>query len=75
MTIIHYKQKVLDYVTNERSDPQAWRLYQVINNKDIKLKRLLKDMQREGLISINLVTEPSGKVRRHITKLRDCIVY
>jgi cyanate lyase len=75
MTLVHYKQKVIDYVSTERSDPQAWRLYALLNNKDIKLKRLLNDMVREGLISIHHVTDPSGKVRRHITKLRDCIEY
>ena len=75
MKLIHYKQKVIDYVTNERSDPQDWRLCNLLNNKDVKLGRLLKDMQREGLISIHHVTESSGRVRRHITKLRDCIEY
>ena len=74
MKLIHYKQRVLDYVTNERSDPQDWRLYELLNNKDVKLKRLLKDMTREGLITIHHETEPSGRVRRHITKVRDCIL-
>ena len=73
MTLVHYKQRVIDYVSTERGDPQNWRLYQLLNNKDIKLKRLLKDMVREGLITIHHETEPCGRVRRHITKVKDCI--
>jgi len=72
MTLIHYKQKVIDYVSTERSDPQDWRLYALLNNKDIKLKRLLKDMVREGLITIDF-EEDRGKVKRILTKQRDCI--
>ena len=74
MILIHYKQKVLDYVSTERRDPQDWRLYALLNNKDIKLKRLLKDMVREGLITIDF-EEDRGKVKRILTKQRDCISY
>ena len=74
MTLVHYKQKVLDYITSERSDPQNWRLYRVLNNPDIKLKRLLKDMTREGLITIHF-EEDRGQVKRILTKVRDCVEY
>ena len=64
MTLKHIKQKVKDYIeTND--NPQNWRLYNVINNPDIKLKRLLKDMERENLITIHY-EEDRGKVKRII---------
>ena len=63
MTLREYKQRVKDYIEINPT-PQSWRLYKVINNPDVKLKRLLKDMEREQLITINYVTEPSGKVLR-----------
>tara|TARA_R110000772_G_scaffold204047_1_gene314220 strand:- start:1104 stop:1328 length:225 start_codon:yes stop_codon:yes gene_type:complete len=74
MTLIHYKQKVIDSI-EINNNPQNWRLYELLNNKDVKLQRLLKDMCREGLITIHHETEPNGKVRRVLTKLRDCIEY
>ena len=72
MTLVHYKQKVIDSIAYN-NNPQDWRLYALLNNKDVKLKRLLKDMVREGLITIHHETEPNGKVRRILTKVRDCI--
>ena len=72
MKLVHYKQKVIDSI-EYNNNPQDWRLYQLLNNKDVKLKRLLKDMVREGLITIHHETEPNGKVRRILTKVRDCI--
>ena len=74
MTLVHYKQKVIDSITYNPS-PQDWRLYALLNNKDVKLKRLLSDMQREGLITIHHETYPTGTVRRILTKVRDCIEY
>ena len=74
MTLIHYKQKVIDSI-EINNNPQNWRLYEFLNNKDVKLQRLLKDMCREGLITIHHETESNGKVRRVLTKLRDCIEY
>lgn len=65
MTLIHYKQKVLDELKFNNS-PQNWRLYQWINNPEIKLNRLLKDMEREGLIKISY-GEDRGKVYRYLT--------
>ena len=65
MTLKHYKQRIKDYIeTND--NPQNWRLYQVINNPDIKLKRLLKDMERENLITIRFEND-NGKIRRILT--------
>lgn len=69
MTLIHYKQKVLDYIRLENNNPQNWRLYKVLNDPNIKLKRLLKDMQREGLITIHFEND-RGNVRRYLTPLR-----
>ena len=64
MTLREYKQRVKDFIeTND--NPQNWRLYKVINNPDIKLKRLLNDMVRENLITIHY-EEDRGKVKRII---------
>jgi hypothetical protein len=65
MTLEHYKQKVKDYI-KVNNNPQNWRLYNLINNPDIKVKRLLKDMEREGLITIHFEND-NGKVRRILT--------
>ena len=73
MTLIHYKQKVIDSIKHN-NNPQNWRLYELLNNKDVKLKRLLKDMVREGLITIHFEKD-EGKVRRVLTKVRDCVEY
>jgi len=64
MTLREYKQRVKDFIEINPS-PQNWRLYKVINNPDIKLKRLLKDMVREDLITIHF-EEENGKVKRII---------
>jgi len=72
MKLVHYKQKVIDSIACN-NNPQNWRLYALLNNKDVKLTRLLKDMVREGLITIHHETESNGKVRRILTKVRDCI--
>lgn len=64
MTLRHTKQKIKDFIeTND--NPQDWRLYKVIDNPDIKLKRLLKDMVRENLITIHYENE-GKKVKRII---------
>ena len=62
MTLKEYKQRVKDYI-EINDNPQNWRLYQLINNPDVKLKRLLKDMERENLITIHY-EEDRGKVKR-----------
>ena len=72
MTLVHYKQKVIDSIAYN-NNPQNWRLYALLNNKDVKLKRLLSDMVREGLITIHHETESNGKVRRVLTKVRNCV--
>ncbi len=64
MTQRHIKQKIKDFI-EINDNPQNWRLYKVINNPDIKLKRLLKDMVREELITIHY-EEDRGKVKRII---------
>ena len=63
MTLRHYKQIVKDNILLN-DNPQTWRIKQWIQDESINVKRLLKDMERENLITINFVTEPSGKVRR-----------
>ena len=69
MTLKHYKQAIKDFVVDNPS-PQNWRLYKVLNNTDIKLKRLLKDMVREDLITITF-KEDRGKVLRIIENKYD----
>ena len=66
MNLKHYKQLVLDSIP-ENSNPQDWRLKNLINNPEIQVRRLLKDMQREGLIDIHYETD-RGKVRRILTR-------
>ena len=61
------KQKILDSI-DHNNNPQNWRLINLINDKSISIKRLLKDMERQNLISIQFITEPSGRVRRVLTK-------
>lgn len=64
MTQRHVKQKIKDFIeTND--NPQNWRLYKVINDENIKLKRLLNDMVRENLITIHYENE-GKKVKRII---------
>lgn len=63
MTLKHYKQKVLDFIKINDA-PQDWRLYEVLNDPNIKLKRLLKDMQRERLIEIHYETKGKKVLRR-----------
>ena len=65
MTLKEYKQRIKDYIEINNS-PQNWRLYQVINNPDVKLKRLLKDMERENLITIHFEND-RGKIKRILT--------
>jgi ATP-dependent helicase YprA (DUF1998 family) len=69
MTLKHYKQAIKDFVVYNPT-PQNWRLYKVLNNTDIKLKRLLKDMVREDLITITF-KEDRGKVLRIIENKYD----
>ncbi len=62
----HVKKKVIDYVSNVNDNPHNWRLNQLINNPKVHIKKLLPQMEREGLIKINRVEQPSGKVLRYI---------
>ena len=64
--LIHYKSLVQEKVETECNNPTNNRMYKWLDNKDIKLKRLLKDMVREGLITIHY-EEDRKKIRRIIT--------
>ena len=65
MTLKFEKQRVLDLIdTND--NPQNWRLKNLVG-PSIQIKRLLNDMKREGLITINFVND-GGKIRRVLTK-------
>lgn len=67
MTLKHYKNRILDFIKINES-PQNWRLYEVLNDPNIKLKRLLKDMERERLISITFEND-KGKILRKIKSI------
>jgi hypothetical protein len=73
MTLIHYKQKVKDNIVHHPA-PQDWRLKQWVNNETVQVRRLIKDMEREGLITIEHVHEPSGRVLRILTNKNDILV-
>ena len=62
MTLKHYKQIVKDNILLN-DNPQNWRLKQWIQDESINVKRLLKDMERENLITIHYEND-RGKVRR-----------
>ena len=66
MTLIHYKSLVQEKIETECNNPTNNRMYKWLDNKEIKLKRLLKDMVRQGLITIHF-EEDIGKIRRIIT--------
>ena len=63
MKLQHYKQVVLDGIRSDTDNPQNWRLQKWVNEPTINVKRLLKDMEREGLIEITF-TNDRGKIRR-----------
>ena len=60
----HYKIAIQEYVKTNPS-PQSRKLYKVINNPNIKLKSLLKEMVADGLISIRYEND-RGKILRII---------
>ncbi len=68
MKLKHEKQQVLDLILT-RKDPQNYRIKKVLNQEWINPKRLLLEMEREGLIKIEYVTEESGRVRRNLTQI------
>ena len=65
MTLKFEKQKVLDFI-DTNNNPQNWRLKNMLG-PSIQIKRLLNDMQREGLITIEFQND-GGKIRRVLTK-------
>lgn len=70
MMLKHYKKEVLTRIDTETNNPQNWRIKNWVNDERINVKRLLKDMQREKLISIHF-EEDRGKVKRILTKIND----
>jgi len=70
-TLVHYKTIILEKIVHD-SDPND-RHIKEWTSPDIQVKRLLKDMVREGLISINY--KKDGKtVRRVLTPLVEKII-
>ena len=69
MTLKHEKKKFLNYIETENSNPQDWRIKQLLDRPDISVKRLLRDLSREGYIDIRFEND-RGKVRRMITVLK-----
>lgn len=71
MTIIHYKQKVLDLcLTN--SNPRDRHIKQV-TAPHVQVKRLLRDMVSDKLITITY-TNYGGTVKRNITCITQDII-
>lgn len=69
MTLKHYKSIVLEKIVHD-SDPND-RHIKEWTSSNIQVKRLLRDMEREGLIKIEMVQD--GKtVRRMLTPLKNC---
>ena len=66
MTLIHYKQKVLDMIQLD-SDPND-RHIREWTSKDIQVKRLLRDMVREQLITIEYI-KVGGTTKRYLTPI------
>ena len=65
MELSHYQQIVLNGIRTETDNPQNWRLKKWINNDQVNVVRLIKDMKRRGVIDIVYV-EDRGKMRRHL---------
>jgi hypothetical protein len=66
MQLTHYKQRVLDQIQLD-SDPND-RHIKEWTRQDIQVKRLLRDMAREGLIKIEYI-KSGGTVRRILTPI------
>ena len=70
-TLVHYKQRVLDMIDQD-SDPNDRHIKQW-TSKDMQVKRLLRDMERDQLIRIEYIHH--GKtVKRKLTKLIEKII-
>ena len=61
----HYKQIILEKIVHD-SDPND-RHIKEWTSQDIQVKRLLRDMEREGLIKIRYIND-RGCIRRILTK-------
>jgi hypothetical protein len=72
MTLVHYKQKVKDNIVHHPA-PQDWRLKQWVNNETVQVRRLIKDMAREGLITIHYENH-KGQILRVLTNKNDILV-
>jgi len=65
-TLVHYKQRVLD-MSLIKSDPNDRHIKQW-THKDIQVKRLLRDMVRDKLITIEY-EHVGALVKRHLRPL------
>jgi hypothetical protein len=70
ITLRHYKEIVLDKIKTDTDNPQTYKVKKWINDDTINVKRLLKDMEREKLISISFV-EDRGKVKRILKQINE----
>ena len=66
MTLTHYKQKVLDMIQID-SDPND-RHIKEWTSQDIQVKRLLRDMVRDQLITVRYIKE-GGTTKRYLTPI------
>ena len=64
-TLKHYKTIILENIIHD-SDPNDYHIKRWIKAPHLQIKRLLKDMEREGLITIQMVND-RGCVRRILT--------
>lgn len=72
MTLKHHKQIIKDKIVTETNNPQNWRIKKWIKDDYINVKRLIKDMERENLITIRYEND-NGKIRRILTNKFDII--
>ena len=68
MSLRHFQEILIDKVKTETNNPQNWRIKKWLNDDTIHIKRLLKDMEREGIITITFEND-NGKIRRIITPI------
>lgn len=70
-TLVHYKQRILDLITEDQ-DPND-RHIKAATYKTIQVRRVLKDMERDGYIRVTY--EWHGKTcKRVLIKLVDNII-
>lgn len=65
VTLKHHKKKIQEMIEVETNNPQNWRIKNWLNDETVQIKRLLNDMVRQNLITIEFQND-NGKIRRVI---------